>query len=381
MSGPSRIRNDAPAVGMCLGASTISAVRLVRDGGGSHEPATVDRVVLRPHEGDPRTALREVVAEIVTPGSRILVTGRRFLEFVALPSLTEPEAVEHALGFVVNGTGARYDAVVSAGGETFMVYGLDAAHKIAAISTGNKCASGTGEFFLQQIRRLDLDVEQAVELLARLPHDRVLLVGGTARNTAVVDFLRKKVPEVVVPEEAPYFEALGAALAAFDRGVALPDTLFSAAKHTFSFFPPLREFEGLVTFNTVAFDRPRDGDRCIPSLDVTSTTTKAVLMGAGEHSLLASVYLRTNGNRVGASRARHGGGALRSRGGHDLRDRRAGRQVCEPHELGGFGLRHERGPLGRHGLAPRRDRLRTPASRTRCTRGSPRRTSWQCSCT
>jgi hypothetical protein len=28
-----------------------------------------------------------------------------------------------------------------------MVYGLDAAHKIAAISTGNNCASGTGGFF------------------------------------------------------------------------------------------------------------------------------------------------------------------------------------------------------------------------------------------
>ena len=96
-----------------------------------------------------------MVAEIVTLVSRVLVTSRRFREFVALPSHTEPEAVEHAPDFVVNGTGVRYDAVVSVGGETFMVYGLDKAHKISGISTGNKCASGTGEFFLQQIRRLD----------------------------------------------------------------------------------------------------------------------------------------------------------------------------------------------------------------------------------
>ena len=102
-----------------------------------------------------RTALVAVVADEVAPGSRVLVTGRRFREFVALPSLTEPEAVEHALGFVVDGTGARYDAGVSAGGETFMVYGLDNAHRSAAISTGNKCASGTGEFLLEQIRRRD----------------------------------------------------------------------------------------------------------------------------------------------------------------------------------------------------------------------------------
>ena len=340
MSDPSRDHSAATTVGICLGASTISAVRLVRDGSDSPGPARIDKVVLKPHEGNPRAALEEVVADIVAPGSRVLVTGRRFREFVALPSLTEPEAVEHALSFVVNGTGARYDAVVSAGGETFMVYGLDKAHKISGISTGNKCASGTGEFFLQQIRRLDLGVEEAValasssgtpypvsgrcsvfcksdcthalnkgepkgdvtaglcqmiagkivELLARMEHGRVLMVGGTARNTAVVDFLRQKVPEVVVPEEAPYFEALGAALAAFDRGVPLPETLFASSHHTFSFLPPLREFESLVTFNTVAFDRPRDGDRCILGLDVGSTTTKAVLMRAGEHCMLASVY-------------------------------------------------------------------------------------------
>ena len=73
----------------------------------------------------------------------------------ALLSLTAPEAVEHALGFVVNSKGVCYDAVVSAGGETFMVYGLDKAHRISGISTGNKYASGTGELCLQQIRRLD----------------------------------------------------------------------------------------------------------------------------------------------------------------------------------------------------------------------------------
>ena len=49
-------------------------------------------------------------------------------------------------------------------------------------------------------------------------HGRMLMVGSTARNTAVVDFLRRK-----VPEEAPYFEALGAAHAAFERGAALPE--------------------------------------------------------------------------------------------------------------------------------------------------------------
>ena len=70
------------------------------DGSDSPGPARIDKVVLKPHEGNPRATLEEVVAEIATPGSRVLVTGRRFRGLVALPSLTEPEAVEHALGFL-----------------------------------------------------------------------------------------------------------------------------------------------------------------------------------------------------------------------------------------------------------------------------------------
>jgi activator of 2-hydroxyglutaryl-CoA dehydratase len=54
--------------------------------------------------------------------------------------------------------------------------------------------------------------------------------------------------------------------------------------------PPLRESESLVTLNSAAFDRPRDEDRCILDLDVRSTTTKAVLMRAGGHSTLASLF-------------------------------------------------------------------------------------------
>ncbi len=57
-------------------------------------------------------------------------------------------------------------AVVSAGGETFMVYALDRFGKIANVFTGNKCASGTGEFFLQQLRRMDVSLEEAARWTA-----------------------------------------------------------------------------------------------------------------------------------------------------------------------------------------------------------------------
>lgn len=145
------------AYGICLGASTVSAVELVQREDGM-EVAGVIRV---PHEGNPRVAFQQVVDELHCGSSPILVTGRKFRTFVELPSISEPEAVEYALQHISSRDG-RFDALVSAGGETFMVYILDENHRIVGISTGNKCASGTGEFFLQQIRRMSLDVEDAV---------------------------------------------------------------------------------------------------------------------------------------------------------------------------------------------------------------------------
>jgi activator of 2-hydroxyglutaryl-CoA dehydratase len=39
-----------------------------------------------------------------------------------------------------------------------------------------------------------------------------MLVGGTARNQMMVRLFARTIPGLIVPKEAPYFEALGAAL-------------------------------------------------------------------------------------------------------------------------------------------------------------------------
>jgi predicted CoA-substrate-specific enzyme activase len=338
--------SPSKAVGICLGASTISAVTLSR----INETHTIENVLVRPHEGNPKQTFERVIEELETDGIPVLVTGRKFRQFVKLPSITEPEAVEYALEHVADGN-HRFDAVVAAGGETFMVYRLDHEHKIAGISTGNKCASGTGEFFLQQIKRMNLKVDEAVELahkgvpyavsgrcsvfcksdcthalnkgepianvtaglcrmiaqkiielLAKVPNNRVLVVGGTAQNRVVIDHIRKELDNVVVPREAPYFEALGAAIAAFDRGEISHGELFNKEHSSFTFLPPLKDFEHLVTFNTIQCGQAEEGDRCIIGLDVGSTTTKAVLLRVKDNAFIGSIYLRTNGNPVEASR-------------------------------------------------------------------------------
>ena len=164
--------------------------------------------------------------------------------------------------------------MVSLGGESFLVY-LLADGRIANVLSHNKCAAGSGEFFVQQIGRMGLGLEEAIrrsfqgkvvplasrcsvhcksdithklnrqeatpEDILRTLHDsmaskvvalleqaqrelrRVLLIGGLTHNGAMVAALREKLPatEFVVLPESPWFEAWGSAL--LDAGrAALP---------------------------------------------------------------------------------------------------------------------------------------------------------------
>ena len=57
-----------------------------------------------------------------------------------------------------------------------------------------------------------------------------------------------------------------------------------------------------MEFKTSRRGEARAGDRLILGLDVGSTTTKAVLVRDADHAIVASVYLRTSGDPVRASR-------------------------------------------------------------------------------
>jgi predicted CoA-substrate-specific enzyme activase len=284
---------------------------------------------------------------------KIAVTGRKFRHFVNLPSISAPEAVESAL-LHLTGNQRRLDAVISAGGETFMVYILGTDGRICSVQTGNKCASGTGEFFIQQLRRIGISVSEAIrfasaetpyrvsgrcsvfcksdcthatnkgipkgriaaglcemmagkilEIIQQIPRNDIMIIGGTAQNPVMIRYLQKEFRNVIVPEEAPYFEALGSALWALDHGTAMiPDlnTLFKGEGNSFSSLPPLKNAVNMVDFKSTDRGIARKNDRCIIGLDVGSTTTKAILLRTNDDRILASVYLRTNGNPVQASR-------------------------------------------------------------------------------
>ena len=355
-------RQPTVALGLCLGASTISAVLMARQSPNARRPdrhgVQLVRHAVYPHEGDPkRTLLRALKDFDPSTRDKLAVTGRRFRDSVNLTSISEPEAVGYAYRYL-KPAGIDCPAIVSAGGETFMVYALDAAGNISNVITGNKCASGTGEFFLQQIRRMNATMEDAarwsdtatphrvsgrcsvfcksdcthatnkgiprsrvaaglclmmaekiLELLKKIPKHHIMLVGGTAKNHMMVSHLRRHIEDLIVPEQAPYFEALGAALWALDhatRPLVGTRALFKPTAGRIDRLEPLNDYRDAVTFKSMERDTVKNGDVCLLGLDVGSTTTKAVLIRQVDNALLASVYLRTNGDPVAASRRCYG---------------------------------------------------------------------------
>jgi predicted CoA-substrate-specific enzyme activase len=145
-----------------------------------------------------------------------------------------------------------------------------------------------------------------LELLKDTDRREIMLVGGAARNQMMVAALEKEVDGLIVPSSADHFEALGAALwarrHAADGMPAAADGLFRKEAASFDTLPPLSRFADQVDFKSIETGRIRSGDECLLGLDVGSTTTKAVLLRKADTALLASVYLRTDGDPVGASR-------------------------------------------------------------------------------
>ncbi|MBN2440669.1 MAG: hypothetical protein JXJ04_04970 [Spirochaetales bacterium] len=342
---------DKIGVGVCLGASTVSFVKATL--GDSGALAITDTLSIT-HNGDPKGIFEKNLEKFAVKGYPVVVTGRKFRELVKLPVISEPVAVETALAHL-NYKHKHYDAIASLGGETFIVYPLDKENRIASVVTGNKCASGTGEFFLQQIKRMNLSLDQAVgeaqqaepfkvsgrcsvfcksdcthalnkgvpvgevtaglsrmiaekaeELLRKVKQDHILVVGGVTQNPIVMGFLKSKIPSIEIHENARIFEAAGAALYGLFNEDVMPITsftdIFSERESSFDFLQPLTKFEEMVTFKNMERGKATDGDRCIIGLDVGSTTTKAVVLKIADNTILGSVYLRTNGNPIKASR-------------------------------------------------------------------------------
>jgi predicted CoA-substrate-specific enzyme activase len=338
------------SLGICAGASSISLAALERNASGTN--ILFSRSLA--HDGNPRRTLRELLGQINDlQDYKIAVTGRKFRNMLNFSGIAEPEAIELAAAFLVPKE-QPCRVIISAGGETTMVYHLDEDGKVDEIHTGNKCASGTGEFFLQQLGRMSITLNEVsemempdkphkvsgrcsvfcksdcthalnkgvaknqvvaglskmmsgkvLELIKKLPKDSVMLVGGCAGNKAMIHYLREALPEMRIPDEAFVFEAAGAAIWALDNEtkpfVSL-DSIFSEHRAGLATLPPLSECQKLVDYKHQERGIAEAGDPVILGLDVGSTTTKGVLMRRRDKAIVAAEYLRTNGDPIGASK-------------------------------------------------------------------------------
>ena len=320
--------------GVCIGSCSVS----VFDG---KEGKNIN------HGGDPLAVARKLLPSLLSRGN-VVVTGRKGRKAFNLPSIAEVEATETAYMNLRERYG-NVDAVVSAGGENFMLYAVNNKGMVTGIHTGNKCASGTGEFFLQQLKRMGLSLEFAnsvkvgdyyelssrcsvfcksdcthalnrgmtkdlilnglgrvmadkiVELCHKAGAKRIMLVGGASRNLLMLHHLKARL-DVVVPEEALYFEALGSRVwGSLNRQEFDSEHIFSETVSSFPLHRPLAEFVEHVQFKKLDFEKASSGDVCILGVDVGSTTTKAILLRIRDNAILAGTYLRTLGDPVKAA--------------------------------------------------------------------------------
>lgn len=322
--------------GLCIGSSTISWY----DGEESGNSL---------HEGNPLKELKNFLPDMVERGI-VVITGKKGRKLLNLPQLPEVEATELAYKELRKKYG-DHEGIVSVGGENFTLYKLNEKGNITGVYSGNKCASGTGEFFLQQLKRMDIDLDTASnvstdetyelssrcsvfcksdcthalnkgtpkevvlnglgkvmsdkiwELMHRAGVRKILLVGGSTRNLLMLRHLRK-ISDVTIPEEALYFEAYGAYLHTerIDTEKVDKDKIFKKGVVSFPKNDPLSAHLDKVDFKSMPFEKASEGDECILGVDVGSTTTKAVVMRVKDDAILASSYLRTMGDPVNAAR-------------------------------------------------------------------------------
>lgn len=338
------------SIGICLGASNIKFAVLEK----SSQNINVIQTQIIPHESNPKYTFSRLLNSLDLDSIDFgMHTGRKFREMIDYPSITEPQAVEHALSFHNLISYQHFGAVASLGAENFILYVLNSDGTIRSIETGNKCASGTGEFFLQQIKRMNIELSEAVhlacesdiyrvsgrcsvfcksdcthalnkgipagrvsaglcsmmadkvmELLEKAECKNILVTGGVTQNTAVMKQLKDRLKTIVIANHASTFEAIGAAFYALQkkhRYTLNKKKKFNTVKTSFEQHPPLNKAVSLVQFNEAGKIEIIEDRECVVGLDVGSTTTKAVLLRCSDSAILKSVYLRTNGNPVKAS--------------------------------------------------------------------------------
>ena len=325
-------------VGINIGSVSVNVVS-IDESGNKH-------IVKKPHLGKPQEILEEILEkEIHCSKCYYDVSG-------SFGDISEVVVVEKG----ISSLDEKFDIILSLGGESFVLYVLNDEGYIINVLSHDKCAAGSGEFFVQQIDRLDLSLEEAIKLAekgkkialasrcsvhcksdvthklnkgeasvedilasvlasmvnkvlglitqSRVDVKRLLLIGGISLNDAFVKILREEIGdvEVVIKDVSPVFEAYGTSLLVKESPTHENYNLIKS--RSFSQLPSLEQFSDQVTI-IEAKENKKDFDKnssLLLGVDVGSTTTKAVLVDPIDDAVVASYYGRTSGNPIEATR-------------------------------------------------------------------------------
>ncbi len=333
------------AVGINIGSVSVKIVGLHGD-----DVAFTEAVS---HEGNVFEVVKHILQKHrVKPGTKTVVTGSEGRFLLKAKNVPEMRCIEAVLAH----DSKAYKSVVSIGGEDIVVYLCDQKGKIVNSFSGNKCATGTGEFFKQQLGRMNMDLSEihqiavgskALKLSKRcsvfmksdcthrlnkgqatkddivlslsrvmaskiaeylkksgLEDGNVLLNGGLTRNKHIVKYLKEFLPNVsfYVSPYAVCYEAMGAAYIALEKGTPLPaiDQLFKPENIRFKRYESLSQSNHKVTYINAHVAQVRPGASYVLGIDGGSTTTKACLVDENTFEIVAAHYGRTHGDPVNA---------------------------------------------------------------------------------
>jgi activator of 2-hydroxyglutaryl-CoA dehydratase len=135
-------------VGINIGALRVKVVALRGNATSAHVIA---------HQGRPLETLERLLAAPEFADAEAFgVSGQ-------MGHISEFAAIQRALHELREHADGEFDAVASLGGESFLVYTL-ADGRVTNVLSHNKCAAGSGEFFVQLIGRMGLDIDTAIAL-------------------------------------------------------------------------------------------------------------------------------------------------------------------------------------------------------------------------
>ncbi len=327
--------NETPnIIGINIGSVSVNVVGFQNGNQTIH--------VKEAHKGNPQQSLKQILHRNFSSSQNYYGISGTF------GSITEVKSIERG----IQSLSESYDAVLSLGGETFLLYLLNEEGHINNIISQDKCGAGSGEFFLQQIDRLNLSLPEAIQiaktgnhiqiasrcsvhcksdithklnkneakiedilyslllnivnkakallLQARNSIKKVLIIGGMCENETFLEILHANLTEYnfFIDEYSSFFEAYGTALLVQDN--PRQKTLNLQLIKSFSTLPALQDSKHLVK----RMDHTQDPITFNPTtayllgIDVGSTTTKAVLVDPETLQIAASHYGRTNGNPI-----------------------------------------------------------------------------------